>query len=181
MSKSRLDRMDMINEWIGRVAAFLILVIIAVTLFEVVMRYVFDAPTVWAMETSGLLQMNYVMLGGGYTLLHKGHVRVDVVYARFSPRGQAIADLTITTVLFFCFTGALLYYGTMYVALKSFMIKELSSSGIWYGQIWPFKQIIPIGTVLIMLQFVLLMIRDFRVLFATRPAKKRVSGEVAGF
>ena len=171
----------MINEWIGRVASFLILVIITVTLFEVVMRYIFDAPTVWAMETSGLLQMNYIMLGGGYTLLHRGHVRIDVVYARFSHRGQAIVDLTITAVLFFLFTGALLYFGTIFVSWKSFMIKEMSSSGIWYGQIWPFKQMVTIGTLLIMLQFVLLMIRDFRLVFATRPAEKRVRGEVSGF
>ena len=180
MARSRLEQADQVNEWVGRVNSFVILVIICITLFEVTMRYLFNKPTIWVHETSGFLQMVYILMGGGYTLLHRGHVRVDVIYARFSPKAQAIVDLTLTTVLFFFFTGVLLYFGGQ-VALRSFEIKEMSSSGIWQGQIWPFKQFLPIGTLLIMFQFVLLMIRDFMVVFAAKTGVGKGAKEVAGF
>ena len=180
MARSRLEQADQVNEWVGRVNSFVILVIICITLFEVTMRYLFNKPTIWVHETSGFLQMVYILMGGGYTLLHRGHVRVDVIYARFSPKAQAIVDLTLTTVLFFFFTGVLLYFGGQ-VALRSFAIKEMSSSGIWEGQIWPFKQFIPIGTILIMFQFVLLMIRDFRVAFGAKSRVEKGAKEIVGF
>lgn len=180
MARSRLEKADQVNEWVGRVNSFVILVIIGITLFEVFMRYLFNKPTIWVHESSGFLQMVYILMGGGYTLLHGGHVKIDVMYARFSPKAQAIVDLTLTTVLFFLFTGVLLYFGGQ-VALRSFEIKELSSSGIWKGQIWPFKQFIPIGTILIIFQFILFRIRDFRVVFGSKSMVEKGPNELAGF
>ncbi len=180
MERSALDWVDMINERVGQVVAFLILGIMGVMAFEVIMRYVIDKPTVWATETSGLLQMVYVMLGGGYTLLHNGHVRVDIIYAKASPRAQAIIDLTMTTILFFFFAGVLLWFGGK-EALNSFLIRETSSSGLWKGQIWPFKQAVPIGTALIIIQWIVFMIRDIRVLGGKAAAAEKSAEEVSGF
>ena len=165
MNMTILNRLDKINEWVGRVVSFLVLILIAVVIYEVVMRYGLDSPTRWAHEMTGLLQMTLIMLCGGYTLLNKGHVKIDLIYARLSAKKQAILDLTIGSVLFFSFIGVLLYYGTI-IAAKSIEARELSSSGLWRGPIYPFKAVIPIGACLITFQWILGMIRNIHTLVA---------------
>ena len=161
MKRPLLDRLDMVNEWVGRIIAFLVVAIIGIILFEVTLRYGFNNPTIWAHETSGLLQMVYILLGGGYTLLHNGHVKIDILYDRLSPKQRAISDLTIGSILFLCFACILLWHGGI-IAYKSIMIREISSSGLWKGPLYPFKVLVPIGTLLIMFQWVIIMIRDFK-------------------
>jgi len=161
MKGTLLDRFDTVNEWVGRILSYLILIIIGVVLFEVTLRYVFNSPTVWVHEMSGLLLMSYIMLGGGYTLLHRSHIKIDIFYERLSPKTRLILDLTIASLLFFCFTGVLLWKGGI-LAFQSVMIREISPSGVWTGPLYPFKLLIPVGALLIMVQWVVMLIRDFR-------------------
>ena len=71
--------------------------------YEVAARYFFNRPTIWVWELNGLLQCVFVALAGGYTLLVRGHVRVDVVYGHLSMRKKAILDL-ITSFFMFSFS-----------------------------------------------------------------------------
>ena len=162
MKRTLLDRLEMVNEWVGRIISFLILIIIAIILIEVTLRYGFDSPTRWVHEESGFLLMSYILLGGGYTLLHRSHVKIDILYNALSPKKRAILDLTIASILFFCFTGVLLWLGSIN-AFKSIMMREISSTGLWGGPVYPWKPLIPIGAFLIMMQWVVIMIRDFRL------------------
>ncbi len=81
-----LERLDAANEAIGRAVSLLIFVMIAVVMYETVGRYFFNAPTPWAHETSGWLQVAYIFLGGAFALQRDYLVRVDLIYGRLSRR-----------------------------------------------------------------------------------------------
>ena len=68
------------------------------------MRSFFSRPTNWAWEFNGMILAACIALGGGYTWLNKGHVRMDVFYEKFPPRAKAVVDLVLS-VLFFCLCG----------------------------------------------------------------------------
>ena len=97
-----------LNDWVGRLVCVLILPMIAILLYEVVMRYVFDRPTVWAHETSGMLYTVYFLLGGAYTLRWGGHIQIEFLYVRLSPRKRAILDCC-TWLFFYLFAAS--FYG----------------------------------------------------------------------
>lgn len=139
-------------------ARWLVLIIMAITVYDVVMRYFFNAATVWAYELAGLLLGPLWLLGGAYVLLHDGHVRLDILYRRFSPRKQAIIDLVTFTLLFF-YCSLILIHGWDYF-LFSFSRLEHSLT-MWGPPIWPFKLVIVIGAALILLQGIAKYIRDF--------------------
>jgi TRAP-type mannitol/chloroaromatic compound transport system permease small subunit len=136
---------------------WLVLIIMSITVYDVVLRYFFNDPTIWAYELSGLLLGPFWLLGGAYVLLHDGHVRLDILYRRFSPRKQAIIDLVTFTLLFF-YCGLILIHGWDYF-LFSFSRFEHSLT-MWGPPIWPFKLVIVIGAALILLQGIAKYIRD---------------------
>jgi TRAP-type mannitol/chloroaromatic compound transport system permease small subunit len=84
---------DALNEAVGRVAAWLTLVTVLICAVVVVMRYAFNAGFIWLQELFVWSYACVFMLGAGYTLLHEGHVRVDIFYARAGPRWRAIVNL----------------------------------------------------------------------------------------
>ena len=92
---------DTISEWSGRLTAWLIIPLVAGLSYEVFARYLFDAPTVWAYDTTYMLYGSHFMLGAAYTLLKKGHIRTDIFYNNFSPRTQGMIDATLYLVFFF--------------------------------------------------------------------------------
>ena len=88
-----------INETIGRGVAWLTLAMVVITFVVVVLRYVFAVGFVWMQESYVWLHGLVFMLGAGYTLLHDGHVRVDIFYRDASPRYRAWVDLFGTLFL----------------------------------------------------------------------------------
>jgi len=88
-----LDIVDKVNDWVGKVMSFGLIVLMGIMVFEVVRRYVFHSPTMWAWSINGLLFSAIMVLGGGYVLLKEGHVRLEVFYERLGPRGRLIADI----------------------------------------------------------------------------------------
>lgn len=144
-----LRGIDAVSDWSGKLVSFLILFMMVILLVEITLRYVFNAPTIWAHETSQHLFGAYSVIAGAYVLLHFQHVKVDVIYARFSPRGQAIAN-SVTYLFFFLFVGLMLRYG-IDIAWHAVEIKELSFSP-WGPPIYPLKCCVPLGAGLILLQ-----------------------------
>lgn len=84
---------DALNERVGRAVAWLTLAMVLVTFCVVVLRYVFDVGFVRLQESYVWMHGIVFMLGAGYTLLHQGHVRVDIIYRGASPRYKAWVDL----------------------------------------------------------------------------------------
>ncbi len=98
------DAIEWINVRAGQYVAWWSLMAVFVYYYEVIARFVFNSPTNWVHESMFLMFGMQYMLSGAYAYREDQHVRVDVVYAKFSPRGKAIADI-ITSVFFFIFIG----------------------------------------------------------------------------
>jgi TRAP-type mannitol/chloroaromatic compound transport system permease small subunit len=140
---------DRINEKAGKLISFLILILVAVVLYEVCARYLFNRPTIWAQEISQMIYGAYVILLGGYVLQRGGHVNVEILYGKFRPRTRAIIDL-FTWLLFFFFCGLILVKGWE-MAWDSFIVRETEPTS-FAPPVYPIKMTIPLGALLILLQ-----------------------------
>lgn len=158
--KKFLKIIDRMNELIGKAISFLILVLVGVIVYEIVARYFFNSPTIWAHEISQMVYGAYVILLGGYLQQRNGHVNVDILYLRFKPRTRAIIDL-FTWLLFFAFCGVILVKGGE-MAWDSFLYRETDST-VFAPPIYPLKMLIPLGGLLLLLQGLVKYIGDIKV------------------
>ena len=147
--KAFVGAINKVNEWTGKLVSFLVIFMTAVVLYETVARYVFNAPTMWAFETTQFIYGAYVILIGGYVLLAGGHVNVDVLYRRFPLRARAILDL-FTWLLLFLFCFVIVWKGGV-IAWETILEGRHASTG-WAPPLWPIKVTIPIGAFLLLLQ-----------------------------
>ncbi len=156
-----LRLIDAINEKIGSYAGLLLVVMTFMMTWEVVARRLFNSPTSWAWPLCVQLQLVVAALAGGYCVLHKAHVRMDVFYSRLSPKKQAIMDLA-TFVFVLIFLGVAMWRATE-MGLLSFSVLETTNVG-FKPPIWHLKLIIvPLGILLFLLQEIAEFIRNLRV------------------
>jgi TRAP-type mannitol/chloroaromatic compound transport system permease small subunit len=158
-----IKAVNSINDWVGYITAFLLPIIILIVSYEVTMRYFFNSPTIWAWDVNIQLFAIMVFLGGGYTLMQNGHVRVDLWYGKLSPRGKAKTDV-ITAPLFFLFFTILLWKGGE-MTLDSIAEREVMST-ILAPPLYPLKIIFTTGVFLFFLQGVVQLILDLRAAFS---------------
>lgn len=163
-----IKSVDALNDWVGRAVSFLIYPIMLVLVYEVVMRYVFDSPTIWAHETSCMLYGAHFVLGGAYALQHHAFVNVEVFYMRFSKRTRAIVDL-FSWSMFYIFVGVLLWKSIPW-AWESLSLREFSDS-TWGPYVWPAKLTIPIAAFLMLLQGMTKTIKDAFLAFTGRELR----------
>ena len=160
-----LSIIDRINKWVAKVMSWAVILIIASTVYEVVMRYVFNAPTEWSFEFNYLVHGAYFLLLGAFTFAIRGHVNVDIFYARFSPRKRAIIDL-FTAPVFFFFMLMMFVFGGQF-ALNSLAFRETLSSA-WAPPIYPVKLVIPVAAALVILHGMAKFIRDLHTALTGR-------------
>ena len=148
---------DKLNTLIGRAFAWCSLALVLVVCFEVFSRYLFHAPTKWAFDASYMLYGTLFMFAGAYTLSRNGHVRGDFLYRTWQPRTQAKMDLVLYILFFFPGILALCIAGTL-EADRAWVTWERSNSPATVP-LAPFKTIIPIVGVLMLLQGIVEFIR----------------------
>jgi TRAP-type mannitol/chloroaromatic compound transport system permease small subunit len=142
---------DTVSTWVGRAAAWIVMVLTAVVCVEVFKRYVLNAPTAWIFDANNMFYGTLFMLAGAYALAQNAHVRGDFLYGSMKPRTQAALDLVLYIAFFLPGIAALIYAG-YHFAENSWRIGEHSSVMAEGPPIYPFKTIIPIAGALIMLQ-----------------------------
>jgi TRAP-type mannitol/chloroaromatic compound transport system permease small subunit len=150
---------EKISDWSGKLFSFTAYIMMFILGHEIIARYVFNAPTVWAPEVVPLLCGIYCAMGGAHTMLMRGHVNVDVVYERVSPKTQAILSI-ITFPVGLLFFAALLY-GSVRFAWASVEVFEDSGTTA-QTPVWIAKCMLPIGTFLMALQWITNLILDCR-------------------
>jgi TRAP-type mannitol/chloroaromatic compound transport system permease small subunit len=151
---------DTINEWIGRGVAWVSLGLVLVVFIDVVMRYLFKTSFVFTQEMEWHLFAFIFLIGAGYTLLHDGHVRVDIFYQRLSPKARAWVNLL--GVLLFLIPGCLMIIDTsLHFVMNAWSIQEGSPDpgGIPFRFI--VKGTIPVGFTLLLLQGISLGLHSF--------------------
>ncbi len=146
-----LNFVDRLSTWMGKAFAWCIVILTFSTSYEVFVRYVLNAPTVWAFDMSVQMYGALFMMAGAYTLSQNAHVRGDVVYRLLSQRKQAVIDLTLYILFLAPGTLALIYYGYGFAA-DSWFYKEVSWSSPARIQIYFFKTLIPVAGSLVLLQ-----------------------------
>jgi TRAP-type mannitol/chloroaromatic compound transport system permease small subunit len=146
-----LYAIDAISTWVGKTAAWLIMLLMAVVCIEVVKRYILNAPTAWIFDAENMMYGTLFMMAGAYTLAQNAHVRGDFLYSSMRPRTQAMFDLVLYFVFFIPGIAALIYAGAQYAA-DSWRIDEHSNVTANGPPVYQFKTIIPIAGALVMLQ-----------------------------
>jgi TRAP-type mannitol/chloroaromatic compound transport system permease small subunit len=142
---------DGFSEWSGKAVAWLILPLVLGLTYEAVARYLFDAPTLWAFDLSYMLYGAIFMLGAHYTLLKGGHIRTDILWERFSVRTKGRID-AVAYLFFFFPAMILLFYASVDEAWHSWQMGELSEQTAWRPILWPFKAVVPLTALLLLVQ-----------------------------
>ena len=155
--KTFLTLVDGLNAAVGKVTAFILIPTLVCICFEIISRYVFILPTVWASELMIYFCAILYILGAAWTLQVGRHVKIDMLWGRASPRGQRILD--ICTFPFFAVYMALLIWVGFEFAKESILLRETSGTP-WDPPIYPIKAIFVVGAVMLLLQGVAKLIRD---------------------
>ena len=149
--KAITNLIDKINEFIGSGVAWVTLGLVLVVFIDVVMRYLFNVSFVFTQELEWHLFGFIFLIGAGYTLLHDGHVRVDILYQRLGPKGRAWVNFG--GVLLFLIPGCVMVVSTSWkFVVNSFVILEGSPDPGGIPFRFLIKGCIPVGFSLLLLQ-----------------------------
>jgi len=154
------DAVDALNRVVGVVGGFSVCLVTLAVIYEVVARTAFGQPTQWANETTVYLSAVTYLLAGGYAMLQRGHVRIDVVYGTFSQRTRARLD-AVTYVFFVLYVGTLVWVGWQ-MGWASFQQNETTGTP-WNPYIWPVKLAIPAAGLCLLLQGTADLLRDLEI------------------
>jgi TRAP-type mannitol/chloroaromatic compound transport system permease small subunit len=154
-----VDFFEAVNEWLGRSVSWLSLLMVLVSVFVVVMRYVFDLGWIWLQESITYMHAALFLVGAAYTLKHDGHVRVDIFYRGFKPRGKAWVDLLgslflLLPVCLFIFDVSLDY------VLQSWSLYEGSREAGGLDGVYLLKSLILVMAGMLVLQGLAIAIRN---------------------
>jgi TRAP-type mannitol/chloroaromatic compound transport system permease small subunit len=149
---------DKVSTWVGQTFSWLILGLTMLVSWEVFSRYVINHPHPWAFDTMIMMYGTLFMMAGAYTLAKNGHVRGDVLYGFFPPRLQASLDLLLYVTFFIPGVIALCWAGYIYAG-DSWAINEHSNITSEGPPIYPFKTVIPVAGIFILMQGIVEIIR----------------------
>jgi TRAP-type mannitol/chloroaromatic compound transport system permease small subunit len=143
-------RIERVVDVVGECTSWLALVIIALMATNVLLRYLFSTGSVWSQELEWHLLVPLILFGTSYALRHGEHVRVDIVYGRFSKRTKVIVDL-VSAILCIAISALFIWFSLHYVQ-QAYVIGEGSQDpgGLPYRYL--LKALIPIGFTLLLLQ-----------------------------
>lgn len=156
-----LYAIDRVNDYMGKLGAWIFIPLTILIVYEVTCRYVFNAPTIWVWDVNCQLQAAIVGLGGGYALLHKMHVSIDVLVSGLSRRRRAALDAVMDVLLV---SGVGLFIWRAWVdVLRSVLIREHWTSA-WAPVIYPLKVVILVGVGAMLLEGVAIWLRNILTL-----------------
>ncbi|MDH3240688.1 MAG: TRAP transporter small permease subunit [Alphaproteobacteria bacterium] len=152
----------------GVLGAIIVAPLILATVYEVFSRYLFNAPTIWAYEIAYMAMGANFLLGAAVTLRDRGHIRIDLLYARWSPRTQALIDIVGYACLFLP-VAWWLSWGLWKYAFYAYLSGETSGDSAWNPIIWPFRLVFFAGFVLLALQATAELIKAVYILAGREP------------
>ena len=148
---SIIRAIERLNIWIGRSFGWCILILTLSVAYEVFVRYVLNAPTVWVFDMMVQMYGALFLMAGPYALAQDTHVRADVIYRFLQPRRQALLDFSLYILFFFPGMLALFWFGWE-IASDSWRYKEVSWNSPARIQIYFFKTLIPFAGGLFIIQ-----------------------------
>jgi len=146
-----INYIEKLTNIIGHIAAWLLIPLTLVAVYEVAARYLFHAPTIWAFEIGYMLMGAYFLLGAAYALHEGAHIRIDVFYTHFKPKNQRTINFICYLFLFRPISWWLTYALWNYAA-EAFITGETTGQSAWNPPVWPFRLTFFIGFFLLSLQ-----------------------------
>ncbi len=150
--------MEQISLKVGSVLSWVLLILVGLSCFEVFTRRFLGKPTIWTHEILGYIFCASILLTMGYTLYHKSHANIDILYDMMQRKKKAIADIFTLVIFGLFFTIVMIVDGTLF-AYTSWAMQERTPSA-FNAIIYPAKTLIPIGFVLLLLQVLADLIRN---------------------
>jgi TRAP-type mannitol/chloroaromatic compound transport system permease small subunit len=155
--KKLVKIIDSITIVVFKICKWILLPLVIIVVYEVISRYFFNSPHIWALETTTFLGGAFFMLSIPYVTFKGKHVNIDILQNYMSPKAKAIVDI-ITYVLFYCvFSWILLVYGTRFAA-NSWVTLERSWSS-WAPPLYYIKTVVPVAAFLFLLQGIAIILR----------------------
>lgn len=148
---------DAVNKVVGRFAMYLVFAMIGILLYEPIARNLFGISSIWAVEMAQFTMAAYYLLGGAFSMLLKGHVRMDLLYGRWPEKKKAGMDAI--TDLFLIFYLIFLLYGA-YSSIEYAVMYGQKNRSAWAPYMAPIKIIMGLGVLLMLLQTVATFFKD---------------------
>lgn len=158
--------LEAVTRMAGKLAAWLIVPLAASMVWEVVSRYFFANPTIWAYEVAYMQMGALFFLGIAYVSQIDGHVRVDLAYQSFSPRWKSVMDLAGSVFIFPLIIW--LCFGLWDYFENAWRSGETSGESIWSPVVWPARAIFWVGFVLLAAQISANMLKAIRTIVTGR-------------
>ncbi len=157
--KAIFGAIDTVSIWAGKAVSWLLIALILSLTLDTFLRYAFSRPTVWAFDISYMLGGTIMLMGMAWVTTRRQQVRVDIIYARYSPKVKILIDAILNLCLFFPLFIMLLQRA-LPRALYSYTIQEFSEVGFWRPIIWPYRWMIVAALLLWVLAAAVWVIRD---------------------
>ena len=142
---------DKFTDTTGTWVAWLNVPLVLVVAYEVFARYLFDAPTIWSFDITYMLYGTIFMLGSAYAL-HKGaHIRTDFFFEKWSIRTKGMID-SIAFLVFFFPSIFVFFLVSGQEGWYAMLIGETSEQTPWRPILWPFKLVVPLACLLLLIQ-----------------------------
>jgi len=148
---------DKTSIFVGKFSQYLVFVMIGILLFESIARTIFNQPHIWVVEIAQFLMAAYYLLGGGYSMILEGHVRMDLLYGRWSTKRQAIADVITGPILIFYLV--ILLIGGISSIDYAIRYKQVNYTP-WAPPLAPIKIIMGLGILLMLFQAIATFFKD---------------------
>lgn len=162
MLESLSKGLETITRKQGDLASFLIYPLLIIVVYEVFMRYAFNAPTTWGFEATAFIYGLHYMFGLSYTDVHGAHVKVDIFTTLAPERVQVWLSILTNLLLFMPVTVCMTLWSVKF-AYVSFSGLEVNSTS-WAPPIWPLKILMALCFVFLLLQGIANLLKDINAL-----------------
>ena len=151
---------DFISEYSGKLISFIVLPLTIFVAYDVFVRYIFDAPTNWVYEMTWMQNGSLFILGGAYVTLKKSHIRVDILYKKYSEKTKKFFDIVVYLLIFVPVFYIMMKHSYFY-AFESISYLEHSMISYWQPPLYPIKSILFIGLTIFFLSGVSDLLKIF--------------------
>jgi len=152
-----VNSIDYISIKTGRVTMYLVFVMMFILILSFVTRNIINIPLIWIIEMAQFVMTGYYLLGGGYSMLTDDHVRMDLIYSKFSDKTKALLD-SFTSV-FLVFYLVVLLIGSISSLTYTIDTNQRLFTA-WAPYVWPIKSIMTFGILLMLLQSIAIFFKD---------------------
>jgi TRAP-type mannitol/chloroaromatic compound transport system permease small subunit len=164
--RALIGAVERLSTAVGIFGAFLIVPLVIATCYEVLARYVFGAPTIWAYEIGYMLTGSHFLLGMAYTLRLGEHIRIDIFSGKFRPRVRAAIDLVCYAIVL-----PLMVWLTLYLFRyfwSGYASNEKSGASAFNMPVWPFRIVFFAAFLVLTLQVLAEIAKTLRAFGASR-------------